>query len=303
MLNTDLNVTSKYRTVIDNTQRSLEKIENSNMSIPKDSWIYDALKHAQIVEQHSRNNSLENFTSNNEIKWKTTIVFGNLSEFNLIMAQSDKLQKTSKAVFEKKLKEIVKMPLRVIDENAKTGTNQGRNTLFELRLAARFAQSGYKPILSHDHPDILINTEGKEYVIECKRVYSERSFTRLVCEAIDQLTNNSLQSDPNRLGVVAISISRAFHKGDKKLSSTQANLLSEFVDKEVEKFIKKHSDYINRVFPKNIPLLVLDFSDFAEIDKPYWVNFLYLVGTAKNLQQSLIQSVFKDLENFRSFNE
>lgn len=293
---------SSYSDLIRSTHKSLSILNSAGIIIPPDSWIFEALSHAKLSEYNLRKGTLEQFTSEGAIRWKTTVAFGNISEFNFIVSQLEKLLKSNNKVVKKKIKDIIKMPLMVKDEDSSIGTNRGRNTLFELRLATRLMKSGFGANLTFDHPDILVPTIGHEYAIECKRIFSINSFEKLTLEAISQLIDYSLTGNSNRLGIVAISITRGFHKGDMKLNAESHEELEKLVDREIGKLVKTYSDFIQKSFPKNIPAIIIDYSDFAEGERPYWIHWLWVVGTGNGLGEDLIHNVTEDLSNFLSEN-
>lgn len=295
MITAASNITNSYIEIIDTTYKSLKKLSTLKIEIPKTSWVYDSLNHALLVEKEREAGNLFKFTSNREMAWKTTVSFGNLSEFNLIVDRIDTLLGTSEEVVLRKLNDVVRMPFRMFDENSDKGTNLGRNSLFELRLATRFSLAGYMPKLCSEHPDILIPTAGYDYPIECKRMFSPNSFENLVFNGISQLEKYSICSKYPQ-GIVAVSITRYFHQGDKKIYAESSNKIGELADRETEKFVKAKLPYIFRKFPDNIPCLILDFSDFAESDKPYWVHWLYFIETTANPETSNYKYILRDLQ-------
>ena len=290
----DIKNTRTYKEIIQEARTNINKLHALNIEVPTGSWFFDALVQAELAEQQRLFGNLEDYTSNPLNRLKTTTAYGNLSEINFIISEIDRLVETSGHVVKKKINDVLRMPLRMLDESSDTGTNMGRNILFELRLAARFVRAGYSPVLNVAHPDIFIPTSGFNYAIECKRVFSAKKFEDLTSRAIDQLEKNSL-GENNWLGIVAISITRHFHGGDKKLYGESSDRISEFADKETDRFIKEKLPFIHRKFPTNIPCLILDFSDLAESDIPYWIHFLSIVETSNDSAASKYQFVLKDL--------
>jgi hypothetical protein len=301
MLNSDFSYVRNYSEIINETLSSIEKIKSNGIVIPDDSWLHKALNHAKLVELHSSKGTLQQITSQNSVRWKTTVIFGNLSEFNFIFTQFNTLLELNGKIFIKKLREVLKMPLTVLGEDAASGSNQGRNTLFELRLSARLAQAKFKPQLTSDHPDILVSAGMNEYAIECKRVFSKYRFEKLTLDAIDQLKNYTLSKFPHRIGLVAVSITRHFHQGDMKINAKNPEQLGRFADKEIETFIKSKSDFIRRSFPDRIPGIFLDYSDFAECDRPYWLHWLFFVGTGDGNENDPIKTTMADLHNLLNY--
>ena len=302
MINADREAISNYEDTLLETENSIKKLASLNIKIPSTSWINNAYKHGLLVQKKLEAGKLEEFTVNNEMRWMTTVVFGTLAEFNFIVSNIDKLLINSHQTVIKKLNEILKMPLMVIDEDANTGSNLGRNTLFELRLASRFVEAGYCPILYKDHPDLLVPTLNMNYSIECKRLFSSESFENLIKKAIKQLIRFSLRDYPENLGLVAVSISRYYHRGDKKISMESSESLGGFVDNTVYEFIQKNKYFIDTAFPLNIPAIIIEFSDFGEAERPYWINWMYLVGTQNKPELSKFNIIEKDLEKLLNRN-
>jgi hypothetical protein len=131
---------------------------------------------------------------------------------------------------------------------------------------------GYKTTLFDDNPDIIVETYGYKYAIECKRIYKEESFISNIKEAKKQLVNNSI-GKKSRRGLIAISVTRAFNSGGtKKLVTETAQEASESVDSVLEAIYKENVGAISELLPYTIPGLLLEYSDIAEINVPYWIH-------------------------------
>ena len=96
-------------------------------------------------------------------------------------------------------------------------SNQGRNTLFELRLGAALRQSGASVKLG-GLADLVVDHAGFRLYVECKRPLGEHNMARRAEEACSQLrTRFDADSHCNIVGMVAISASRSLNAGGNKM--------------------------------------------------------------------------------------
>jgi len=107
-------------------------------------------------------------------------------------------------------------PADPLDESGTS--NVGRNTMFEIALAGRFARAGLQPTLGQE-PDIHLEFNDRKIFIQCKRAFSANAVPRLLKEAARQLKRDLGEScSPRDCGIIAISVSRLFNSGDKLLA-------------------------------------------------------------------------------------
>lgn len=92
-------------------------------------------------------------------------------------------------------------------------SNQGRNAMFELSIAAAVARQGLKPAFSLDKPDLQFQFEGRRVLMECKRVFSEGGIDEAMSVGIRQL-RKKVDVSAGDVGLVAVNISRLFNRGD-----------------------------------------------------------------------------------------
>jgi hypothetical protein len=92
-------------------------------------------------------------------------------------------------------------------------SNQGRNAMFELSIAAAVARQGLKPAFNLDKPDLEFQFEGRRVLMECKRVLSENGIDEAMSVAIRQL-RKKVNVSADDVGLVAVNISRLFNSGD-----------------------------------------------------------------------------------------
>lgn len=121
------------------------------------------------------------------------------------------------------------------DENS----NRGRNTMFEIAIAGRVARAGLTPELGGE-PDVRFDLEGRQILIECKRVFSEKGIARCLAVAGRQLKRDLARScDPRDCGIIAVSISRVFNQGDKMFVARNEDMLRERLREEVDSVIQR----------------------------------------------------------------
>lgn len=96
-------------------------------------------------------------------------------------------------------------------ETAKS--NQGRNAMFELSIAAAVARQGLKPVFNLDKPDLEFQFEGRRVLMECKRVLSENGIDEAMSVGIRQL-RKTVNVSADDVGLVAVNISRLVNSGD-----------------------------------------------------------------------------------------
>jgi hypothetical protein len=64
-------------------------------------------------------------------------------------------------------------------------TSHGKNALWEIELAEKFRLLGFSFRLAE--PDMLLDVEGSEYLIACKRVYSENGVEVQMRKGVQQM--------------------------------------------------------------------------------------------------------------------
>jgi len=122
------------------------------------------------------------------------------------------LQTVDPKIAAEKLVHILGGPLLPSDEDS--NSNQPRNLLFELNLAARLWRAGFPPELG-EHPDLAIVVGERRFLIQCKRPFSQRSARRCFDDARAQLRGDLANAPTGSRGVIALSLSRLFHPGDQ----------------------------------------------------------------------------------------
>lgn len=295
--------TISYVTLLKNL-KDKEKIlaEKHNIIIPEVSWYSEAISILKkLILAIKKGENLRN-KDNDDNYWNRIFTsFALLEELSGILVILDLIDKENLKIFISKLKLIFKGPLLMCDENSTN--NLGRNILFELSLFSWLIKNGYKARLYYDHPDISFQVQVREYVIECKRIYKPKTLIKNTKAAIHQLLEYSLNKPKPegikaRYGIVAISLSRYIHKGDKLFDAISQEKAKERINYEMKKIFDDNKEELLRPFPINVPALLLKYSDRGTIDMPYTYNFIDVHETA-NGRYSRFELLMEDIEKLK----
>jgi hypothetical protein len=174
-------------------------------------------------------------------------------------------------------------PASPLEERSKNSS--ARNTMFELSLAADWKNSGVDVELGE--PDIRIRFARASYQVECKRPFSENSVRSNIVDGASHLGDIlDTSGNENDYGIVAISLSRVFRKGNlvcfapegtgrQVINETVAEMRDENVDKwGLRRFRELHDRIVAVMFHLATPwdisgerLIHLSTSNFIETGK------------------------------------
>jgi hypothetical protein len=116
------------------------------------------------------------------------------------------LKAYDRTVLARKFRDVLQGPSQPRAEDS--NTNHGRNTAFELSMAARFHKRGVFRAL-RDNPDVLCEVLGIPVFVQCKRPLHERTIKRNIAKAREQLRRDLAgKYYPESCAIVAISLSR-----------------------------------------------------------------------------------------------
>lgn len=291
--------TISYEKLLNNLSEQKEYLEEKHkIKIPEDSWYWEAMTLLkELIEVIEENKKLEN-TNNDPEFWNR--VFTSLSlllEMSGILEVVSHLGDENLKIFLSKVQLTLKAPLLMNDEDS--DNNLSRNTMFELKLFSRLYKNNLSARLHNDHPDISFQADVREYVIECKRIYKPETLVKNAHRALKQLTDYSLREPKPagiyaRYGIVAVSLSRYIHNGDKLFDANSQEKAKERINYEMKRIFDEHKEELLKPFPVNIPALLLEYSDRGSIDMPYTYNFIDVHETA-NGRHSNFKYVVDDL--------
>ena len=90
----------------------------------------------------------------------------------------------------------------------------GRNTMFELSLAAEWKRAGLDVIIGE--PDLKLILGHQEFLVECKRPFAWSGVVRCLKDASRQLKKDGARTKLGTpKGVIAISLSRVIASGEQ----------------------------------------------------------------------------------------
>jgi hypothetical protein len=151
----------------------------------------------------------------------------------------------SPEVLTKQLLKALRGPLNPVDE-IDSATNEGRNTLFELLLAAYFRRAG-ADITIGEKADLRVDYGGARVYVECKRPLRAKSIPTNVRKARQQLRER-LDTDREAKevgGLVAISISKALNSGRQWFNVEGETALQSLGD-DIDRIRSLYPDYHNQ---------------------------------------------------------
>jgi hypothetical protein len=142
----------------------------------------------------------------------------------------DALKDYDPSILARKFREVLQGPPRPSSEDS--NTNHGRNTAFELSMAARFCHLGVLRGL-RDNPDAVCEVDGVGVLVQCKRPLDEKGIQRNIARARLQLRGDLAgRRYPVACGIIAISLSRIISPRSELLSGTDsARALDETADR------------------------------------------------------------------------
>ena len=118
-------------------------------------------------------------------------------------------------------------------------SSKGRNAMFEITLAGRFASAGLDPVIGGE-PDICFEFNSRNVLVQCKRVLSDSAVERRVNEARQLERDLRKRLEPADCGIVAISVSKLINAGDKVLVVSNVDQIRSQLRFEAERIFQAH---------------------------------------------------------------
>ncbi len=237
------------------------------IEIPNSTWIYEALAISKDITNYITKNGLDDISKTYDplLIYKFKVSISQIGDLNKIFQMKNLLTPDSYKNYVKKINIVLNSKVTPLIPNEEDHhSNEGRNTLFELRLLNKFIKAGYQgefPMI--DHPDFKIITKKRTYSVECKRLYSSKSFRKNITKAIGQLIEYSLEKD-NELGIVAINISRYFDL--KHIIVVDEACAKEKIRELYVDFIKETLPKFKTIsFPIKIPIIIFEYSEIGMV--------------------------------------
>jgi len=156
------------------------------------------------------------------------------------------------------VKRAMSGPTQAIDEGP--SNRDGRNVWFELALAAEWKLRG--AAVSIEEPDLRLLRADTTFLVACKRPDKQESIHANIRDAIHQLGENLSKAPAGVYGVVAISLTRVFNRGDKVFSGDLSSLAT-LLEKELE----NHYRYLRSVDDPRICGLLFDVATPSNFER------------------------------------
>ncbi len=289
-----------------NSLRIKEKKINDDYKviIPINSWYFESISILEgLICSIKNKESLIN-SEGDEDYWNkifTSLAF--LKQLDQILDVISYLKDENLKIFLSKLKIVFKAPLLMSNEDE--NTSQGRNTLFELSLFSKFAIKGLEVKLHFGHPDISVRVGDRLYVIECKRLQKPDTLLKNIKRAIKQLKIYSLNKENKAknkyktIGLVAISLERFIHNGDKLFEAKSELVAQERIYFEIDKIIYDNEKDLLSLLSVEIPGVIFEYYDRGSIDKPYSFDFITVFDSiaVSTGCDSILEKDFKNLKS------
>jgi hypothetical protein len=117
----------------------------------------------------------------------------------------------------------------------------GRDFMFELSVAAKFARNGYT-IDFGTNADVDVVIDGIPFFVECKRLKSGSSIPKRIKEGLEQLRKRyDASTEPGvARGILALSIGKILNPKLGMIEGTDPKTVSAIASRHNDAFVKKH---------------------------------------------------------------
>jgi hypothetical protein len=124
-------------------------------------------------------------------------------------------------------------------EDATTNTNEARNFLFELELAAHLASNGVEIL---DFDDITFELDDTVWNIQCKRPMYDRNIDGHIEKAVQQGIN-FFDREKSKLvprGIIAISVDKILGSDKTVIRTFSADTLNDYLSNKLKEFVRQN---------------------------------------------------------------
>lgn len=188
--------------------------------------------------------------------------FHDVSELLFIQQQ---LGDYDSKVFKTTLQLAVKGPILLSDETP--GTSDARNRVFELAMAGRLRQAGFKPRFV-EPADAVVTVDGVTCSLECKRIQSEDGLEDAIERGYSQTKHRIQGSLANTRGLIAVDISKVINPtGEQYFSATSSAHLAHIVEQPLIKFFERNEQKFRKNFYPFIATILIYLRTPAVIEE------------------------------------
>ena len=121
---------------------------------------------------------------------------------------------------------------------------ESRNYLFELLVSARFAKCDYN-INFNSETDVIAEKDGLTLYVECKRIFSEKSFEKNFKEAGKQLMSRNIKITEKDFGLIFIDVTNCINADLPCNEVENSKSVKNVLDKAMIQFIERQSSLID----------------------------------------------------------
>ena len=149
-------------------------------------------------------------------------------------------------------------------------SDPSRDLFFELQIASRFLDAGFKVDLS-SRTDLLIDFEDHKFFVECKRVSSEAQYKKRVKEGVKQLEKRFTKGRTKEAGLVFASVTQILNPELGILLAENTLKASLELEQMCVQFASKH---LKTYYPDEIKAL----AHYTCLETPYFDEELGRLG-------------------------
>ena len=178
-----------------------------------------------------------------------------------------------------KLKRLIDGPVLEGDERSSNSGHVGRDTGFELEVAAYFSSAGY--VEFPPDIDLVLHAGGISYYFECKRPSSPQKLRPNLNRARTQLIHRLSQTRMTSYGVVALSASKVHWSPGALLTVTSVASLRDSVTVWLARFDREHITTWLHAQPDNrlaAVLVHLPYTAYVGDSPPISTSEFFLLG-------------------------
>ncbi len=223
-----------------------------------DSRFEEIFNQVSVINEHHLANSLAELieTSDNEVLWCALVEAYSFCEvFEAFKDLKDH------EIPRRKFSDMLQGPLLPRHEDPHKDNIRGRNTLFEMQVAAKLMNNGIK-ILGFDDVDFEFN--NVVFNTQCKRIYSDRRIGQNITKAARQFAQKMRQNSDAR-GIIWLSIDKLTGTEGRILQAETERDIAGSMERLVSGFINDNSGLFDNVINMNVVAICVALEGVAEV--------------------------------------
>lgn len=191
------------------------------------------------------------------------------------------------APLRRKLAEIVEGPHSYVEENPKSGTNQPRNTAFELSVTAQLTRAGFAVQQDDGLADVVAFLGSSKVILECKRPQSKTGVSTAIRKARDQLdTRYQNPYDADATGFIALDVTKLLNPDFLIATEEPVAAMKTRIDSAMNELIEDHNELWDRVRDQRTAGVLLRYSELAWSEQRRTMEWRYKYGVSPFTRRS-----------------